>query len=176
MSQQGRVGEGGTILPDIETLTGDSGGAVGPDAAFNVNILGGSNVTTVGNPGTNTITINTSGGQEGTGQTIGAVTDDIITFALGAAAGCYTFHVKLVGFEATGPSGAGYEITAVVRTTGAAGALIGIPVINAIEDAAVAAAIGTIVVVGNNAIVRVTGVAALTINWVAELDSVSYTV
>jgi len=58
MSQQGQVGGGGTVLPDIETLTADSGGAVGPDAAFNVNILGGSDVTTVGNPGTNTITIN----------------------------------------------------------------------------------------------------------------------
>lgn len=175
MSQQGRAVDG-TILPDIETLTADIGGAVGPDAAFNINILGGTNVTTAGNPGTNTITINTAGGAVGTGQTIGAVTDDVITFALGAAAGCYTIHAKVVGFEATTPAGVGYEITAVVRTTGAAGALIGVPVINAIEDVALAAAIGTIVVVGNDAIVRVTGVAALTINWVAELDSVSYTV
>jgi len=175
MSQGGSFNDN-SALPDVETITADSGGAVGPDAAFNIDILGGTNVTTVGNPGTNTITINTSGGQEGTGQTIGAVNDDIITFALGAAAGCYTFHAKLVGFEATGPSGAGYEITAVVRTTGAAGALIGVPVINAIEDAAIVAAVGTMVVVGNDAIIRVTGVAALTINWVAELDSVSYTV
>lgn len=166
----------GTVLPDIETLTADTGGAVGADAAFNIDILGGTNVTTVGNPGTNTITINTAGGATGTGQTIGAVDDDLITFALGAAAGCYTISARVAGFEATGPSGAGYEIMAVVRTTGAAGALIGIPVINAVEDAAIAAAVGTIVVVGNDAIVRVTGVGGLTINWTAEFDSVSYTV
>lgn len=60
MSQQGSVNDGGTVLPDIETLTGDVGGAVGPDAAFNVDIVGGVGVTVTGNPGTNRLTIATT--------------------------------------------------------------------------------------------------------------------
>lgn len=48
----------GTVLPDIETITGDVGGAVGPDGAFNIDILGGTNMGTVGAPGANSITIN----------------------------------------------------------------------------------------------------------------------
>jgi len=165
----------GTALPSVETLTGDFGGIVNADAAFNINILGGANVTTTGNPVTNTITIATTGGDTGTGQTIGAVTDDVITFALGAIAGVYTFHAKVVAYEATTPAGAGYEITACVRTTGAAGVLVGVPVINAIEEAALVAANATMVVLGNNAIIQVTGVLALTIDWTAELDSIQQT-
>ena len=50
----------GTVNPDIETLTGNSGGPVGPDGAFNINVVGdGTTVDVVGNPGTNTLTIST---------------------------------------------------------------------------------------------------------------------
>lgn len=59
MSQAGRLRDG-TVLPDIETLTADAGGAVGPDAAFNIDILGGAGIATTGNPGANTITITTT--------------------------------------------------------------------------------------------------------------------
>jgi len=46
-----------------ETLTGDSGGAVGPDGADNINLLSGiTGLTVDGNPGTNTLTLNSSGG------------------------------------------------------------------------------------------------------------------
>ena len=54
--------EGGTPAGDVETLTGDTGGAVGPDGAFNINVLGGSGISVAGNPGTNTLTINSEGG------------------------------------------------------------------------------------------------------------------
>ena len=47
----------GTILPDIETLTGDAGGAVGPDGAFNIDTLGGIGLTVTGNPGANSLTM-----------------------------------------------------------------------------------------------------------------------
>jgi len=48
LSQAGRVRDG-TILGDIETLTGDDTVIVGPDGAFNVDILGGIGLSTVGN-------------------------------------------------------------------------------------------------------------------------------
>lgn len=36
-------------------MTGDSGGAVGPDGAFNINVLGQPDINIAGNPGTNTL-------------------------------------------------------------------------------------------------------------------------
>ena len=45
----------------VQTLTSNSGGAVGPDGANNINVLGGNNITGTGNPGTNTITFNVTG-------------------------------------------------------------------------------------------------------------------
>lgn len=46
----------------VETLTGNSGGAVAPDAFSNINVVGdGTTVLTVGNPATNTLTISAGG-------------------------------------------------------------------------------------------------------------------
>lgn len=49
-----------TAIPPgtVVTLTGDTGGAVGPDGSGNINLLGDGGIVTVGNSGTNTITIN----------------------------------------------------------------------------------------------------------------------
>lgn len=61
--QLGTVGTGGTTL--IQTVTGNSGGAVGPSAG-NINIRGdGVTANVVGNPGTNTLTISAIGGGGG---------------------------------------------------------------------------------------------------------------
>lgn len=58
MSQAGSAsGGGGGGGSGINTLTGNTGGAVGPTAG-NVNVLGGSNINTVGTPGTSTLTVN----------------------------------------------------------------------------------------------------------------------
>jgi len=51
---------GGTV--GVQTLTGDIGGAVGPDGADNIDILGtAGQVVTTGTPGTNTLTISLDG-------------------------------------------------------------------------------------------------------------------
>jgi hypothetical protein len=44
---------------DIETITGNSGGAVGPDGSFNINLLGSTEggINIVGNPGSHTLTV-----------------------------------------------------------------------------------------------------------------------
>lgn len=52
---------GGGTTKALETLTGNSGGAVAGDANNNINILGSGNVTVAGNPGTNTLTISSTG-------------------------------------------------------------------------------------------------------------------
>jgi len=46
-----------TPLPDIEFLTGDAGGAVGPDGAFNIDLLGGVGLTMTGVPASNQLTM-----------------------------------------------------------------------------------------------------------------------
>jgi hypothetical protein len=58
VSQEGIITDNSSPDPDIETITGNTGGAVGPDGSFNVNLLGdGSLVTVTGDPPTNTLTI-----------------------------------------------------------------------------------------------------------------------
>ena len=58
MSQAGRFSAGGGGAGDLNTLTGNAGGAVGPDGSNNINVVGdGVTVTVTGNPGTNTLTI-----------------------------------------------------------------------------------------------------------------------
>lgn len=62
MSQAGSFLNGvfppGTV---VQTLTGNAGGAVGPDGAQNINVVGTGDITVTGNPGTNTLTISSSG-------------------------------------------------------------------------------------------------------------------
>lgn len=45
----------------ILTISGDSGGPVGPDGVDNINLLSGANLTVTGNAGTNTLTITLDG-------------------------------------------------------------------------------------------------------------------
>lgn len=62
MSQATYFGTGG-ILPGtfVQTLTGNSGGAVPPTAGGTINVIGSGSVNVVGNPGTNTLTISLTG-------------------------------------------------------------------------------------------------------------------
>lgn len=61
MSQAGKYALGSGVLPPIETLEGNSGGPVGPDAAGNILILGVGAVDVVGTPAINTLAISISG-------------------------------------------------------------------------------------------------------------------
>ena len=58
MSQQGRLRDRESSL---ETLTGNTGGPVPPDAAGNINVVGTPPFEVSGNPGTNTLTIDQDG-------------------------------------------------------------------------------------------------------------------
>ena len=153
---------------DIETLTGDSGGAV-PPTGGNVNILGGPGIDVIGTPGTSTLTIKLNGAIEGTGQTIGAVTADLITLPLGAAPGVYLFKVDIVGFDRTTPLGVSYFLTGCVRTTGAAATEISNQVTDDFEEGVLIAGAVDLIANANNAIIRVTGTAGKTIDWIAVL-------
>jgi hypothetical protein len=52
-----------TAIPPgtVATITGNSGGAVGPDGSNNLNLIGTAPINIVGNPGTNTLAVSISG-------------------------------------------------------------------------------------------------------------------
>lgn len=56
MSQAGVINIGGSGTGVVQTLTGNTGGAV-PPTAGNINVLGAGNLTVSGNAGTSTLTI-----------------------------------------------------------------------------------------------------------------------
>ena len=62
MSQSGSYSSGAAGGGDILTLTGNAGGAVGPSGGGNINILGVGGTSVTGDPGTNTLSIETTGG------------------------------------------------------------------------------------------------------------------
>jgi hypothetical protein len=82
MSQAGTFGSGGVFPPGtvVQTITGNSGGAVGPDGSNNINIVGSGDITVTGNPGTNTLDISLTGGiateyitDTGTAEPVGGI-------------------------------------------------------------------------------------------------------
>lgn len=97
-------------------------------------------------------------------QTIGAVTADITTIPL-VVAGTYTFESRVSAWTTTGPAGGGFSINGVLRSDGVTATLIGDSDGFLHSDAALNSADVNIISSGNNAIVRVTGVLGLTINW-----------
>ena len=151
---------------DIEFLAGDSGGNIGPTAGGVVSIAGGTGIVTSG--AGNTITIASSNALTGTGTTIGAVTTDLITFAMGATPGVYTFQGRASGFESVTPAGVSARLISGVRTTGAAATEIQTEKDFTNSEAALITAAVDLIISGNNMIIRVTGVVGLTINWVAD--------
>lgn len=119
--------------------------------------------------GAGTIDLSVASQLSGTATTIGAVTGDVVTFPLGATPGVYALEGRVAGFESSTPAGAGFQIFATVRTDGANATLVGVPDIVSNNEAALVAAMASVVVSGNNAILQVTGVALLTIDWKGDL-------
>jgi len=105
---------------------------------------------------------------QGTTTTSGAVTADIITFALGATPGVYTFEATVSAFDSATPAGASYRLFFGFITDGATATLIDNTDRINHEQAALAGANALAVASGNNAVVRVTGVAGIDpLNWSA---------
>lgn len=159
-------------MPSVPTtFTADDATTATP-AANNINLFTADSTANNANgirstAAGSTVTTQLTNRLQGTGSTTGAVTADIITFALGATPGVYTIEFRVSGFESTTPLGAGYSIFGTVRTTGVAATLVGTPdkIVN--EEGALSAGNADLVVSGNNAILRVTGIAVLTVNWSA---------
>ena len=83
MSQAGAY-DSGTFLSDIETLTGNAGGAIGPSAVGNVNFTGAGNIYVTGTSGTNSLAITLVGTTDHAIQ-LGNATASLTSLALGTA-------------------------------------------------------------------------------------------
>lgn len=166
----------GPVPPEVPTSFVTDVNSPAVPAANVLNVIGGDTsandddgLRTDGSSGGNTLTIQLTNRVQGSGSTVGAVTLDVVTFALGATPGTFTFDCRISGFNSATPASVGYTIVGSTRTTGAAAVLLSGQAVDSFEEAATAAASGALVVSGNNAIFRVTGVAGLTINWNAVM-------
>ena len=74
----------GAVITYIQTLTGDAGGAVGPDGFGNIDITGGNNITITGVPGTNSMTVDVTGTTQYAIQ-VGDATGSLDSLAIGTA-------------------------------------------------------------------------------------------
>ena len=170
MSQAGILSEDTSPLANIETLTGNVGGAVGPDAAHNVNILGGVGIDVVGNPATNTLTISDDDLVQGNVTTLNAIPATCINFPLGVVPGVYILDGRLAAHDTTDVAGAGYFFTAAFRTTGAIALLIAVRYQDDFEELAMEPSDFNLIALGNSAILQVFGINAKTINWSGEFE------
>jgi hypothetical protein len=169
MSQIAKLAEG-TGKPDVETLTGNTGGPVGPDGAFDIRVVGSAGILVVGNPVTHTLTIYDDDLIFGTVTTIGAVTGDCISFPMGITPGTYIISGRLAAYDVTDVAGGGYFFTGAYRTTGIVGLEIDTQMGAEFEETAMAAADFDLLVVGNNIIIQVLGIAGKTIDWSGEFE------
>jgi len=170
MSQAGIVSLSSSPLPpDVPTtFTTDDGVAV--PVANNLNVLAqdttennNNGIQTTGSGAT--VTVEITNRLQGTGSTVGAVDTDIVTFDLGATPGTYTFDISVSGFESTTPASCGYQIFGTVRTDGVTATLVGTPDRISNEEAALTACQAALQVSANNAVIRVTGTAGLTVGF-----------
>lgn len=173
MSQAGIINtSSGPVPPDVPTsFVTDDGTAI---PAVNIlNVFGidstednNNGILTRANPNLgNTVDIVLTNRITGTVTTVNATPTIISTFPLGAIPGVYTFDVQIAAYDVTDTAGVGYFIEGSIRTTGAAGVVVGTPdkVIN--EEAPTVTCDANLTVSGNNAVITVTGIAGKTINW-----------
>ena len=163
-------GSGSINLSVLRPLTNGQlliGSTSNPPVLANITSVDAS-VTITNGPGTIDLSVGTQ--ISGTGQTVGLTTANVITLPLGSTPGTYTLEARVAGFESSTPAGAGFQIFGTVRTTGAAAVLVDIPDIVDNLESAISTCLADIVVSGNTAIIKVTGVLLLTINWSSSLE------
>lgn len=151
----------------VNTLTGNTGGAITPDSDQNINIVGDTSTgITVSGAGT-TLTISYTAAEEYTVQTVGATTGDIATIPITDLTSV-VINGEITGAQDDYTASLIGNFNSGCRRSGGGAILIGSPQINISEDFS-GSALVDILVSGNNLIVRVTGVAGATINWKARI-------
>lgn len=157
---------------DVETVTADTGTAT-PDATGNINAFGGDGVVTSAAGDTVTISQTADAYTISTVQTTDATPTTLFSFTLGEDE-AITVDAKIMGAVSDYSAGIGGTLYGVARKDGAAAAVrIGAQA-NFSEDVAGDPSYD-VTVSGNDVRITVTGVAATTINWRAQVSFVHQT-
>lgn len=169
MSQAGVLGVEAPGTGYIEFLTGNTGGAVGPDGSFNINVVGNTStgISVAGDPSTHTLTISSTGDPNwisGTTTTVGAVNGTLVTLATASNTTIVIFG-RVAAWNAANTAAFGGDITAIAKNVAGTVTVIGPPDSFTDQDSALAGSSFTLAVSGTNLILQVTGVTGLTIDW-----------
>jgi len=176
MSQAGIYDDSATPLPDIETLTGDSGGPVGPNAG-NINVFGvdsatniDNGITTVGTPGSSLLEVTLTNRTTGTVTTSDATLTTIQTFALGATPGVFYVYGNVQCFSSGSSVGGAFSFSGGYRTDGATVIELGTEFHDDFKDVSLNTADIFLDVSGSDVLLQVQGVAATTLDWNSLLE------
>lgn len=160
----------GGATGDLETLTGDLGGPVGPTAS-NINIQGAANseIVVVGDPFTSTLTI------DGPTSSFSVTTTDATPttlFTIALLDNTFASFSGSVRVARSDYSSGGFgEYIGAARKQGAAAAvLVGTPIVSFTEDSTTGDPVIDIVINANTLELVVTGEVATTYNWETTVD------
>jgi len=169
MSQILQRSGGGPVPPTVvETLTGNTGGPVGP-TGNNINVVGTGLLTVTGNPGTSTLTISQLNAGANTAQTVGLVTVNIISLPV-ADSEMVTIKATINGLRDNFADAWGGEVIfTVLRPAGGDVTVVGAPIINA-NTTSTADISGSVNIGTEMAEINVIGVAGQTWNWTAYYE------
>jgi len=163
-----RSGSGPVPPTVVETLTGNTGGPVGP-TGNNINVLGSGLLTVTGNPGTSTLTISQSNAAVANAQTVGLVTVNIISLVVPDSE-MVTIKAVINGLrDDTTDAWGGEVIFTVLRPAGGDVTIVGAPIISA-NTTSTADISGSVNIGAETAEINVIGVAGQTWNWVADYE------
>jgi hypothetical protein len=178
MSQLYKTGGGsGPIPPTVATSYVTDVNSPAIPAANVLNVPGGQTITnndhgvqTDGSSGSNTLTVQLSNRATGIVTTADATLTTIITFSLGATPSTFYVYGNVQAFNSSTPSSAAYSFSGGYRTDGATATELGTEFHDTFQDATLSTSDIFLNVSGNDVLVQVQGVVALSINWNALLE------
>lgn len=178
MSQIYKSLTSGPVPPTVPTQFTADDATIAIPATNNLNVFSrdtsannDNGIETTADPnGSDNLFIELTNRLQGSGNSVGGVTTDLVTFALGATPRTFFFFLDIAAFNSSTPASAGFSTYTTIRTDGITATLIDDTDAITHKDIALLASNAEMVVSGNNAILRVTGVGGLTINW----NSVGY--
>lgn len=164
MSQSGTINKNMPAPGTTLFLQPDIGGNVGPDGSGVIFVLGGTNISTTGNPGTNTITIN-AGETPYDVTTVDAIPTLIASITIGAG-NATNISCNFIAIENDSSTAIGGTAFTVARNAGGGAQLSGGAGghQNIIDNSGGFPEI-TFGTAGNDVQIFVTGVAATTYDW-----------
>jgi hypothetical protein len=176
MSQAGiiNVAGGGGGGSAVETLTGNTGGAV-PPTANNIFVLGTGGITVAGNPGGSTLTISlidnlligTATTTDGTTYVSFSASANVPLPVSGTSA---SIRCNISGMDVANGLAIGGELIGLAKNVSGTVTIVGVGDITRNNDNALSAWTAQLSVSGTNVQLQVRGVAAHTINWRTLID------